>query len=102
MFLAETKSRDNRPGFDKSPIRALFGRRSRTAGRKEGREFHFGLRCVGRIAALPAAFLRATSAAAPVAIAAALWDRRSAPRAVIAALFLIAGAIAWVRALSSY
>ena len=36
------------------------------------------------------------------AIAAAFWDRRSAPRAVIAALFLIAGAIAWVQALSSY
>jgi inner membrane protein len=35
------------------------------------------------------------------AIAAALWDRRSAPRAVIAALFLMAGAVAWVRALSS-
>jgi len=34
------------------------------------------------------------------AIAAALWDRRRAPRAVIAALLLIAGAIAWVRALN--
>jgi inner membrane protein len=34
------------------------------------------------------------------AIAAALWDRRSAARAVIAALFLIAGAVAWVQALS--
>jgi inner membrane protein len=36
------------------------------------------------------------------AIAAALWDRRSAPRAVIAALFLIAGAVVWVRALNFY
>jgi len=36
------------------------------------------------------------------AIAAALWDRRRAARAVIAALFLIAGAIAWIRALSFY
>jgi inner membrane protein len=36
------------------------------------------------------------------AIAAALWDRRSAPRAVIAALLLITGAIAWVLALNSY
>jgi len=36
------------------------------------------------------------------AIAAALWDRRSAARAVIAALFLIAGAIAWIRALGFY
>jgi inner membrane protein len=33
------------------------------------------------------------------AIAAALWDRRRAARAVIAALFLIAGAVAWVQAL---
>jgi inner membrane protein len=36
------------------------------------------------------------------AIAAALWDRRSAPRAVIAALLLIAGAVAWIRALNFY
>src|SRR5215475_4740420 len=36
------------------------------------------------------------------AIAAALWDRRSAPRAVIAALLLIAGTFAWVRALNFY
>ena len=33
------------------------------------------------------------------AIAAALWDRRSAQRAVIAALLLIAGAVAWFQAL---
>ncbi len=36
------------------------------------------------------------------AIAAALWGRRSAARAVIAALLLIAGAIAWFQALSLY
>jgi inner membrane protein len=36
------------------------------------------------------------------AIAAGLWDRRRAPRAVIAALLLIAGAFAWVRALNFY
>jgi inner membrane protein len=36
------------------------------------------------------------------AIAAALWDRRSAARMIIAALFLIAGAVAWFPALSSY
>jgi inner membrane protein len=36
------------------------------------------------------------------AIAAALWDRRSAARAVIAALFLIAGAVAWIQALRFY
>jgi inner membrane protein len=36
------------------------------------------------------------------AVAAALWDRRSSARVVIAALLLIAGAIAWVLALGSY
>jgi inner membrane protein len=36
------------------------------------------------------------------AIAAALWDKRRPARAVIAALFLIAGAIAWIWALSFY
>jgi hypothetical protein len=36
------------------------------------------------------------------AIAAALWDRRSAARAVIASLFLIAGAVAWFQALRFY
>lgn len=36
------------------------------------------------------------------AIAAAAWDRRSVARVVITALFLIAGAIAWFRALSLY
>jgi inner membrane protein len=36
------------------------------------------------------------------AIAAALWDRRSAARLVIAALLLIAGAVVWFQALGSY
>jgi len=36
------------------------------------------------------------------AIAAALWDRRRAARWVIAALLLMAGAVAWVQALSLY
>src|SRR5262245_10876916 len=36
------------------------------------------------------------------AIAAALWDRRRAARCVIAALLLMAGAVAWVQALSLY
>jgi len=35
------------------------------------------------------------------AIAAALWDRRSAARTIIAALLLIAGVIAWFQALNS-
>jgi len=34
------------------------------------------------------------------AIAAALWDRRGAARAIIAALLLIAGTAAWIQALS--
>jgi inner membrane protein len=38
----------------------------------------------------------------PFAIAAALWDRRSAARVVIAALLLIAGAVAWFQALRPY
>lgn len=36
------------------------------------------------------------------ATAAALWDRRSAARVIIAALFLITGAIAWSVALNAY
>ena len=36
------------------------------------------------------------------AIAAALWDRRGAARCVIAVLLLMAGAVAWVQALSLY
>ncbi|MGH9754080.1 MAG: metal-dependent hydrolase [Blastocatellia bacterium] len=36
----------------------------------------------------------------PFAIAAALWDRRSASRVAVAALLLIIGAVAWVQALS--
>jgi inner membrane protein len=34
------------------------------------------------------------------AVAAALWDRRSGARMVLAALFLIGGAVAWIRALA--